>query len=105
MDPRRLTTLAVSIALAVVIVGSGVAALVVANRGSSAFRSPRGLTVNGSVRPVGVDPDQLAFAWRVTDHRPGARQTGYRIDEHRLEMFGLCPACQAAQPGRSSTTA
>jgi Fur family ferric uptake transcriptional regulator len=25
------------------------------------------------------------------------RQTGYRIDEHRLELFGLCPACQAAK--------
>ena len=23
-----------------------------------------------------------------------ARLTGYRIDEHRLELFGLCPACQ-----------
>ena len=24
-----------------------------------------------------------------------ARQTGYRIDAHRLELFGLCPACLA----------
>jgi len=24
------------------------------------------------------------------------RSTGYRIDTHRLELFGLCPACQAA---------
>jgi Fur family transcriptional regulator, ferric uptake regulator len=23
------------------------------------------------------------------------RRTGYRIDEHRLELFGRCPACQA----------
>ena len=23
-------------------------------------------------------------------------QTGYRVDEHRLELFGLCPACLAA---------
>ncbi|HEY8239288.1 MAG TPA: Fur family transcriptional regulator [Candidatus Limnocylindrales bacterium] len=23
-------------------------------------------------------------------------QTGYRIDTHRLELFGLCPECQAA---------
>lgn len=29
--------------------------------------------------------------------REVARQTGYRVDEHRLEMFGLCPACQAAE--------
>jgi Fur family transcriptional regulator, ferric uptake regulator len=27
-----------------------------------------------------------------------ATRTGYRIDEHRLELFGLCPACQARQP-------
>ena len=26
------------------------------------------------------------------------RQTGYRIDDHRLELFGLCPACQTATP-------
>ncbi|MFL5778790.1 MAG: Fur family transcriptional regulator [Chloroflexota bacterium] len=25
-----------------------------------------------------------------------ARRTGYRIETHRLELFGLCPACQAA---------
>jgi Fur family ferric uptake transcriptional regulator len=24
------------------------------------------------------------------------RQTGYRVDGHRVELFGLCPACQAA---------
>jgi Fur family ferric uptake transcriptional regulator len=24
-----------------------------------------------------------------------ARQTGYRVDEHRLELFGLCPDCLA----------
>lgn len=28
------------------------------------------------------------------------RETGYRIDEHRLELFGLCPPC-LAQPGSS----
>lgn len=29
-----------------------------------------------------------------------ARRTGYRIDEHRLELFGLCPACQGAESGQ-----
>jgi Fur family ferric uptake transcriptional regulator len=30
--------------------------------------------------------------------REVARRTGFRIDEHRLELFGFCPACQAAGP-------
>jgi Fur family transcriptional regulator, ferric uptake regulator len=25
-----------------------------------------------------------------------SRRTGFRVDEHRLELFGLCPGCQAA---------
>jgi Fe2+/Zn2+ uptake regulation proteins len=37
--------------------------------------------------------------------REVARRTGYRVDEHRLEMFGLCPACLASQPGPTSVTA
>ena len=24
------------------------------------------------------------------------RETGYRVDAHRLELFGLCPACRSA---------
>ena len=28
--------------------------------------------------------------------RDVARRTGYRIDDHRLELFGLCPDCQRA---------
>lgn len=30
--------------------------------------------------------------------RDVARRTGYRVDEHRLELFGLCPACLGATP-------
>ena len=26
-----------------------------------------------------------------------AQRTGYRVDDHRLELFGLCPACQASR--------
>jgi Fur family ferric uptake transcriptional regulator len=28
-----------------------------------------------------------------------ATRTGYRVDEHRLEVFGLCPACQGEGRG------
>jgi Fur family ferric uptake transcriptional regulator len=28
-----------------------------------------------------------------------ARRTGYRVDVHRLELFGLCPACLSGQAG------
>jgi Fur family transcriptional regulator, ferric uptake regulator len=28
--------------------------------------------------------------------REVARRTGYTVDAHRLELFGLCPDCQAA---------
>lgn len=36
----------------------------------------------------------------VSDHglerlaSAAGRETGYRVDTHRLELFGLCPACQ-----------
>lgn len=29
--------------------------------------------------------------------REVARRTGYRVDEHRLELFGLCPGCQIGE--------
>lgn len=28
--------------------------------------------------------------------REVARRSGYRVDEHRLELFGVCPACLAS---------
>lgn len=34
-----------------------------------------------------------------------ARRTGYRVDAHRLELFGWCPACVASQPGPRSVPA
>ncbi|MGH9017217.1 MAG: family 78 glycoside hydrolase catalytic domain [Acidimicrobiales bacterium] len=40
---------------------------------------PRRLLVVGTQEPVGVDPDDVRFAWEVGDARRGARQTGYRI--------------------------
>ena len=34
--------------------------------------------------------------FRTVD-REVARRTGFRVDEHRLELFGLCPTCQAVE--------
>jgi Fur family ferric uptake transcriptional regulator len=34
--------------------------------------------------------------WRAVVQDIEAR-TGYRIDDHRLELFGRCPSCQTAQ--------
>jgi alpha-L-rhamnosidase len=42
--------------------------------------------VNGLVDPVGVDPDDVSFAWTLTTSARGARgagQRGYRITVHR----------------------
>jgi len=33
--------------------------------------------------------------------RDVARRTGFRIQSHRLELFGICPDCQAANGRRS----
>ena len=40
---------------------------------------PLGLTTTGVAEPVGVDPDDVLFAWRVADDRRGAVQSGYQI--------------------------
>jgi len=37
--------------------------------------------------------------------REVARQTGYRVDEHRLELFGWCPACLAGERRPTRVTA
>lgn len=37
--------------------------------------------------------------------RDVARQTGFRVDEHRLELFGLCPTCLATESGATDATA
>jgi Fur family ferric uptake transcriptional regulator len=40
-----------------------------------------------------VDLEQLGMSPIISEVE---RRTGYRIDRHRVELFGLCPACQAA---------
>ncbi len=41
--------------------------------------------------------DDVDDAGLRTVVREVARRTGYRVDEHRLELFGMCPQCQAAE--------
>jgi Fe2+ or Zn2+ uptake regulation protein len=38
-----------------------------------------------------VDLEELGMAAIVTD---AERRTGYQIDGHRVELYGLCPACR-----------
>ena len=44
---------------------------------------PRALSTNGEPTPVGVDPDDVSFAWQVADPRRGAVQTAYRLTVNR----------------------
>ncbi|MFZ0668567.1 MAG: family 78 glycoside hydrolase catalytic domain [Acidimicrobiales bacterium] len=50
--------------------------------------SPVELTTNGDTFPVGVDPDDVSFAWKIYDPTRGARQTGYRV---RLTLLSASP--------------
>ena len=45
----------------------------------------------GRAAAVGIDDGRLAAVVRDV-----TRQTGYRVDSHRIELFGLCPACRTA---------
>jgi alpha-L-rhamnosidase len=42
-----------------------------------------GLTVNGTIDSLGVDPDDCSFAWQLTSSGRNVRQQGYRITVHR----------------------
>jgi alpha-L-rhamnosidase len=51
----------------------------------SAPGTPVALTVNGDPSPIGVDPDDLYFAWQVLDPRRGAIQSAYRLTVSRAD--------------------
>ena len=77
MRPQRRVGTAMAICVGVILI----AALGPAVPVSAATRpgAPTRLTVNGMSPATGVDPDAIAFAWRVTDAAPGASQTEYRV--------------------------
>jgi Fe2+ or Zn2+ uptake regulation protein len=54
--------------------------------------------------------EDVSVPYQESLDRKVARQLNYRLDEHRLEFFGTCPACQAKthkqfdMPGRGRAT-
>ncbi len=76
-------TLAVIGAAADAVVDTAAPATASATRNGSTSHDPPGpphsLTTTGVTDPVGVDPDDVLFAWRIADARRGAVQSGYRI--------------------------
>ncbi len=69
--------------------GAGGAVRTLGREGASAATAGSlragGLTVNGSVDPVGVDPDDCSFAWTLRAPGRQAVQTGYRIVVRRTD--------------------
>ena len=70
--------------------------------GSEAPLPRTALTTTGVTNPVGVDPDEVLFAWQESDRRRGAVQSGYRIvvtgPGEGPDGVGLGPVASAARP-------
>ena len=45
-----------------------------------------------------IDDPAPRLGWQLESEEADQRQTGYRIDEHRLELFGRCSDCLAGGP-------
>jgi len=59
--------------------------------------SPFGMDyTNPRNTPESLAPTAKNYRLFAPMAREIARQTGYQIDEHRFELFGLCPDCQRA---------
>ena len=58
----------------------------------------RPTTTTSSARAA-AGPAEIDDAGLRSVVRDVARQTGFRVDDHRLELFGLCPDCQATADG------
>jgi alpha-L-rhamnosidase len=56
-----------------------------------------GLTVNGETAPVGVDPDDCSFAWRLHAPGRGATQTAYRIVLRRTDPGHNAPVWESGE--------
>jgi hypothetical protein len=59
------------------------AASSIRREGPGDLLSARAFTVNGTVDPLGVDPDDCSFAWMLTSPGRNVRQRGYRIRVRR----------------------
>ena len=83
LKDRRRPWLVVLAVVVVVTIFAGGIALFAASTGNGSANAdagrPNALTVNGDSKPVGVDPDAVAFAWHVGDKRTGAVERVYRI--------------------------
>ena len=66
---------------------------------SSIRRSHSGLRPSARVALLGcqraLDLEDLGMTPIVAEVE---RRTGYQVDRHRLELFGLCPSCQSKPP-------
>jgi len=65
---------------------------------SSGPASPRELTVDGLVAPIGLGLDDIYFGWQLTDTRRGAVQRAYRLVVTRPKLT------RVRTPGRSSSS-
>ena len=89
--------------LALVGVADGSSPAVAAGRTgtSSSPQLPIGLTTTGTAQPVGVDPDDVQFAWRLADHRRAARPEGLPHRGHRSREWIAARPRSSGSRGRS----
>jgi alpha-L-rhamnosidase len=80
IDRRRFLTLGATTTAAAtgaLVAGGGAAAA--STTDAVGQQRPVALATTGDEAPVGVDPDGVLFAWRLSDGRRGAHQRAYRV--------------------------
>ncbi|HZR13117.1 MAG TPA: family 78 glycoside hydrolase catalytic domain [Acidimicrobiia bacterium] len=71
------TRSAIAVCIALAVVGAGACSTAAADLDRP--RAPVALTVDGLRTPIGIDPADVRFSWRLGDDSADARQTAYRI--------------------------